>query len=184
MSGRPHPGDPCPEEPVETFGEGASPQGPCFPIACALGTNPLPPAHSFPGLTSFLWRPGLHLLGLLALDGAQRQHHGTTGAPCRQDTEQLVPGRWSWAAWVWLSDLGWTQQLHPLPRLQVPSIQGHMLPMPPAGFLQGPGCDLGTAVVMAPGEDKGRARGTWGSPPFKTRTTVTRSAGTRKLQLS
>lgn len=38
------------------------------------------------GLTSFFRRPGLHLLGLLALDGAQRQHHGTTGAPCGQET--------------------------------------------------------------------------------------------------
>ena len=65
------------------------------------------PPHT--GLTSFLWRPGLHLLGLLALDGAQRQHHGTTGPPCGQDTEQLVPGQWSRGARVWLSELRWTQ---------------------------------------------------------------------------
>ena len=162
--------------------------GPVFRLHASPSPGDFPTPHCpqfqpHAGLTSSLRRPGLHLLPSLAPDGAQRQHHGTTGAPCRQDTEQLVPGRWSRAAWVWLSELGWTQQLHPLPRLQVPSIQGHMLPMPPAGFLQGPGCDLGTAVVMAPGEDKGRARGTWGSPPFKTRATVTRSAGTRKLQL-
>lgn len=78
---------------------------------------------------------------------AALQHHR-----CPQHgTEQLVPGRWSRAAQVWLScSSGGLRQLHPLPRLQVPSIQGHVLPMPPAGFLQGPGCDLGTAVVIAP----------------------------------
>lgn len=95
MSGRPHPGCPCPEEPVETFGDGASLQGPCFPIAWTPPHSPLPQFPPHTGLTSFLRRPGLHLLGLLALDGAQRQHHGTTGAPCGQDTQQLVPGRWS-----------------------------------------------------------------------------------------
>ena len=167
MSGRPHPGCPCPEEPVETFGDGASLQGPCFPIAWTPPHSPLPQFPPHTGLTSFLRRPGLHLLGLLALDGAQRQHHGTTGAPCGQDTQQLVPGRWSRGARVWLSELGWTQTLHPLPRLRVPSIQGDVLATAPAGFLQGPGCDLGRAVVMAPDKDKGRARGTWGSPPLK-----------------
>ena len=50
---------------------------------------PTPTCLYFPphvGLTSFLRRLGLHLLGFLVLDGAQRQHHGTTGAPCGQET--------------------------------------------------------------------------------------------------
>ena len=98
------------------------------------------------------------------------------------DRRQLVPGRWSQAAGCGSQSSGGLRQLHPLLRLQVPSIQRDVLAMPPAGFLQGPGCDLGIAVVMAPGKDKGRAL-TWGSPPFKTRTTVIQSAGTRKLQL-
>ena len=73
---------------------------------------PTPTCLYFPphvGLTSFLRRLGLHLLGFLVLDGAQRQHHGTTGPPCGQETEHLVPGRWSRGARVWLSELGWTQ---------------------------------------------------------------------------
>ena len=79
-----------------------------------------------------------------------------------------MPGRWSRGPGCGSQGSGGLRQLHPLLRLQVPSIQGDVLAMPPAGFLQGPGCDLGRAVVMAPGKDKGRARGTWGSPPFKT----------------
>lgn len=55
----------------------------------------------------------------------------------------------------------------PSPRLQIASIQGDVLAMPPPGFLQGPGRDLGRAGVMAPAKDKGRARGTWALPPLK-----------------
>lgn len=50
--------------------------------------SPRPQLSTQGSLTSFLRWLGLHLLGggVLALDGAERQHHDTTGLPCGQET--------------------------------------------------------------------------------------------------
>ena len=113
MAGRLHPGCPCPEEPVETSGVRANLQDHCFPIACALETSPLPPTHSFLGLTSFLRWLGLHLLGFLAPNGAQRQHGDSTGAPCRRET--VSAWRWSRGPGCGFQRSGGLRQPHPLP---------------------------------------------------------------------
>ena len=79
------------------------------PISLSLRPPHSRTASSPLGLTSSLRRPGLHLLPSPAPDGAQRQHGDPTAAPCGQETERSVPGRWSQGARVWLSEVGWTQ---------------------------------------------------------------------------
>ena len=151
----------------QTLGLGASLQGHCFPIACALETSPLPPDHRFrPTWVSPLLCGGLVCTSSLPWPPMVLRGSITALQVLPADRRQLVPGRWTRGPGCGSQSSGGLRQLHPLPRLQVPSIQGDVLAMPPAGFLQGPGCDLGRAVVMAPGKDKGRA-GTWGSPPLK-----------------
>ena len=136
MAGRLHPSCPCPEEPVETSGVRANLQDHCFPIACVLETSPLPPTHSFLGLTSFLRWLGLHLLGFLAPNGAQRQHGDSTGAPCRWETVSAwVVEPW---AWVWLSEVRWTQTAPSPPHVsRSPTSKGTCWQCLPPGFFQG-----------------------------------------------
>ena len=94
----------------QTLGLGASLQGHCFPIACALETSPLPPDHRFrPTWVSPLLCGGLVCTS--SLPWPPMVLRGSIMAPqvLPADRRQLVPGRWSRGAWVWLSELGWTQ---------------------------------------------------------------------------
>ena len=168
--------------------------GPVFRVIASPSPVPWRPPHS--RLTTDSAPRGSHLFSAEVWsapppfpgpDGAQRQHHGTTGAPCGQETVSawaVEPGGLGVALRARVdSDSSIPSHVSGSPASKGTDVLA-MHPFGfPAGFLQGPGCDLGRAVVMALGKDKGRARGTWGSPPFKTRTTVTQSAGTRKLQL-
>ena len=127
-------GSPPSEEPAgDTRGWGQS-SGSTLPHQ--PGGLPTPACPQFPpdvGLTSFLRWPGLHLLGLLALDGAQRQHHGPTGAPCGQETVSawaVQPG----GLGVALRGRVDSDSSIPSPRIQIPSIQGDVLAMPPSWF--------------------------------------------------
>ena len=148
----------------QTCEVGASLQGPCFPIS--LETSPLPPAPCGSHLLSpEAWSAPPQSPGPRWCSEAASWHHR-----CSLRTGHTAVSAWAvepGGPGCGSQSSGGLRQLHPFPGLQVPSIQGDVLATAPAGFLQGPGCDLGRAVVMAPGKDKGRARGTWGSPPLK-----------------
>ena len=77
----------------------------------SLDTSPLPPATGSAPRGSHLlspeaWSAPPRSPGPRWCSEAASWHHSP---PCGQETEHLVPGRWSRGARVWLSELGWTQ---------------------------------------------------------------------------
>ena len=156
--------------------------GPIFRIIALPWRPPHSRLPSFPGLTSFLRRLGLHLLSLLALDGAQRQHDNSTGVPYGPETEQLVPGRWSRGPRCGSQRPGGLRQLHPLPKSSGPQQpNGHVGNATRIELLQGPVCDLGSVWH---GVWQGKGQHPWVYDPLRNTRNMTQSASTLDVQLS